>query len=292
MAFSLSIIEERKFEMKKYLLLSGLFAVLTYSSAHAQGYYYESGGYYDDQPAQYIEVEPIKKAPRYHRITNSEEKRVYRGESISNKIKPYIGLDIAVSKIKLGDEEDLRKDEYSKYFEDTTKSISGIIGAKINKNFGFEAYYQQSDKKNKEKQYVGTGRHEGAMGSFNFDYTTKTSLSYKSYGVDFTGYIPLTQEVELLAALGLGQYDFEAKAVFRSSLDDSVIPLADGCIGCIVGGNVSRDFDSFGVRLGVGAQYNFNDHFALRGIFRYIKMTESTYVKNLIEASLGLRYMF
>lgn len=303
MAFSLWIIEERKFEMKKYLLLTGLLAVLTFNSAHANGYYYENDGYYNESPRyerrtnyqqpRYRDVEYVRtESPRYRRMTNAEarryqERQIYRDEEpMINRIRPYIGLDIATSKAKFGDikstntEDDTLKSEYGKSFKDNFNSISGVIGIKMNKYFGIEAYYQQSSEEDKKKHYS-----EGS----NYNETLKTTIDYRSYGADLIGYLPVFQEFEILAALGLGQYDFSTKGKYSEvSIADNSMTTEDYRETT----NIKKDFNSLGVRLGIGAQYNITDHFALRGMARYIKMTKDDYVKHLTEFSLGLRYMF
>lgn len=315
MAFSLWSMKERKFEMKKYLFITGLLAVLTFNSAKAQGYYYQNDGYYEEAPlyqrqvvyqqpqyreVQYVREEPRyvnqenyrqpqyrearyvrKKEPHYRRMTNAEarqyrERQIYRDdEPTINRIRPYIGLDIGMQKMKFEADED--KD----FFKDSTKSISGVIGARINQHFGIEAYYQQSSEEEKTLRESYDG--------FDDDAVYKFTLSYKSYGADFIGYIPVSQEFEILAALGLGQYDFEAKGKFSEPYSYQNGNHTES--GTITETN-KKDFDSLGIRLGIGAQYNITEHVALRGTLRYVKMVDDDYIKNLVEASLGIRYMF
>lgn len=292
----------REFEMKKYLLLTGMFAVLTFNSAHAQGYYYENDGYYDSRPRyerrttyrqpQYREVNYNRTGEsRYRRMTNAdarryEERQVYRSnEPTINRIRPYIGLDIAATKMKFGKGKPdyALKDEETgeKYFKDKLNSISAVVGAKVNPNFGIEAYYQQSSKGKKTSTWT---EHYTPT-----DYETevgKSTLSYKSYGVDLIAYLPVVQEFELLAALGLGQYDFEAKYT------ETDTDYHGGIVSHTETDVDNKDFDSLGIRLGLGAQYNITNHVALRGMVRYVKLDKDDYVKNLVEASLGLRYLF
>ena len=292
MAFSLWIIEERKFEMKKYFLLAGLLAVLTFNNAQANGYYYENDGYYNESPRyerrtnyqqpRYRDVEYVRtEAPRYRRMTNAEakhyrERQIYKDSELTiNRIRPYIGIDVGTQKIKFSDSED------EDYFKDSTKSISGIIGARINKHFGIEAYYQQSSEEEKKQRESYNGFYDDA------EY--KYSLSYKSYGADLIGYIPVSQEFEILAALGIGQYNFEGK--LKSSEPYSYQNGNYYEHGTITS-TEKKDFDSLGVRIGLGAKYNITDHIALRGMFRYIKMMDDDYIKDLMEASLGIQYMF
>ena len=47
-----------------------------------------------------------------------------------------------------------------------------------------------------------------------------------------------------------------------------------------------------GIRIGLGAQYNVTDNVALRAMARYVKLSDDDVIKNMVEMSLGLRYMF
>lgn len=283
--------------MNKHLLLTGLLAVLTLNNAFAQGYYDEEDDYYYEerprytrrsnyQQPRYRDVEYVREeAPRYRRVSSREAVRYreptyhqaeYYGEPRVNKIRPYIGLDVASQKMKFGEKDYWMKEDGEDYYKDKTTSISGVIGARINRNFGIEAYYQQSSEEDK------TAREDSDW----YDEKIKNTMSYKSYGVDFIGYMPVAQEFELLAALGIGQYDFKTKYSYHCINYDPY--------GIYYKENTSekKDFDSLGIRLGIGVQYNVTDNIALRAMARYIKMNDDDYVKNLTELSLGLRYMF
>ena len=284
--------------MNKHLLLTGLLAVLTLNNAFAQGYYDEEDDYYYEerprytrrsnyQQPRYRDIEYVREeAPRYRRVSSREAVRYreptyhqaeYYGEPRVNKIRPYIGLDVASQKMKFGEKDYWMKEDGEDYYKDKTTSISGVIGARINRNFGIEAYYQQSSEEDKNNnQYIITDR---------YIVDEKSEMSYKSYGVDLIGYIPLSYEFELLAALGIGQYDFETKFIYTNTVYGYGNPL-------VYDEKENKDFDSLGIRLGIGVQCNVTDNIALRAMARYIKMNDDDYVKNLTELSLGLRYMF
>ena len=281
--------------MRKILLLAGIFTFFMNNTVKAEEYYKNDGYYYQDKP-RYVERieyrEPVRQGyrkasleyqeqyPRYERIKNNEkisyqrndyqQYQYYENEK-QNKIRPYIGLDIATSKIDFGTD-DWVVDNYNggyEYHDNKNETLSFVVGAKFNKYIGVEAFYQKSEE-NEKKTIWDVG---------NAEVIEEDKLSYTSMGVDVIGYMPVNQEFELLASLGLGQYDFE------SSYEDSIIGYGS------VGGE-KKDFDSLGIRLGIGAQYNFNEHFALRAMARYIKMNDDEYIRSLTEFSLGLRYMF
>lgn len=276
--------------MKKYLLLAGVFTLFT-SAAQADGWYeereysrpYQNDGYYEEAP-RYIERE----APRYRQISPSEARRYrerqytrssydnsYTRES-ANQIRPYIGVDVTAASMDFGAEQWVRGYEgETGYFEDDSKSLSGVVGIKFNKYISLEAFYQQSgEESHRDNTYFSSDWDE--------DHD-KTTIQYKSYGADLIGYIPVNQNIEILAALGLAQYDFETNIsmyALNAQGDHEKYFSED------------KDFDSLGVRFGIGAQYNLTKHIALRGMARYVHMTDDEYIKSITEFSLGLRYMF
>ena len=134
------------------------------------------------------------------------------------------------------------------------KFSSGIIslGTKIGDYSSVEAYWQMSaDKKT------------------NTD-TAKYKARFSSYGVDAYGHLPLgcEQKVELLGSLGLGIYDISIKKDGEKSTTDRV-----------------------GYRLGLGAQYNFTEHFSGRIMGRYNYIGNGQ-LHSFNEVTAGIRYTF
>lgn len=275
--------------MRKLLILAGIFTVLAYNNAQAR-YYEENGYYYEEKPRyerqvryreepKYARQEPV----RYRRLSN-EEVREYEERQLTNTasstIRPYIGVDIATTKMKFGKNEWMKDDDEDDNeidaFEKSNKAFSLIAGVKFNQHFGLEAFYQKSGKETKNI-YEDEGE--------DWSEKQKTELSYAAYGIDAIGYMPVTQEVELLASLGFAQYDFKTKFIDNYSEIEDGEKYSENEVD-------NKDFDSLGIRIGIGAQYNINEHFALRAMARYIKMDDDEYIKSLTELSLGLRYMF
>ena len=255
--------------MKKYLLLAGVFTLFT-SAAQADGWYeereysrpYQNDGYYEEAP-RYIERE----APRYRQISPSEARRyrerkytrsssanTYTTSEDTNQIRPYIGVDVAMSSMDL---EDNDYGDYSEYIEDSYNSISLVVGAKFNRHVGVEAFIQQSSEEDKN---YGEG---------------KTTNQYNAIGVDLIGYMPVSHELELLASLGMAQYNFNVKEEY----EDYEYWEKDS-------------LNTLGIRLGIGAQFYMTDNVALRGMARYVQFSDDDIIKNMVEFSLGLRYMF
>jgi opacity protein-like surface antigen len=269
--------------MKNFLLLAGVVSLMISSPAQAEryyrgddGYYYveqprvsqpkvqyiEEGEYYERETPRYSEPKYTRSSTRYQRVNEEDarqyqEKQAYKEDYSVNKVRPYIGFDIGRTYAKLTDTDD------EDLFKDKNNSISGVIGLKFNKNFGLEAFYQQSDKAKKSVDY-GIAQ-------------MSTSLQYSAYGADFLGYLPVSQDFEVLASLGLAQYDLKAKA----SGHLYGIPFSE-----------KDSEDSLGYRFGLGLQYNINQHLALRTMAHYIQLDKDEDIKHLTEISLGLRYMF
>lgn len=132
------------------------------------------------------------------------------------------------------------------------------VGTKFNQNFGTEIFYQKTDKDNKQ-----TGAE-------------KIETSYEAYGLDLMGYLPLgcDGDVALLGTVGLGVYNFDRH------VDNQRGTLHD---------------EGIGYRAGVGAMYNFNESWAVRGIVRYVgldKVDDSINADHMMEYSMGVRYSF
>lgn len=150
------------------------------------------------------------------------------------KVDPYVGLDYVYSDMDMNRGRDHQ-------LENKFNSFSVNAGAKLHENFGVEAYYQQSD----------TEKKRGNKSRFY------------SYGVDALGYLPVADKVDLIGAVGIGQYEFRA------------------------GG----DENDLGYRIGVGAQYSFNDNWAARAMVREVFLDSDT-MDDMLEFSAGVRYNF
>lgn len=249
--------------MRKLLLLAGIFTVLAYN---AQARYYEDDGYYYEEQPRYEQREVryrnepryTRQSPQYRRISREEERSYNERRYIENNqntIRPYIGLDVATTSMKFED------DDYKDYLSDSHNAYSLNAGVKFNQNFGVEAFIQQSGEETKTDDYWGD----------------KTKTQFNAIGLDVIGYLPVSQELELLASLGMAQYNFSAKEEYDWG---DYIEWEKSTLNTI------------GYRAGIGAQFNINEHLALRAMARYIKFSDDDIIKNMTEFSLGLRYMF
>ena len=162
------------------------------------------------------------------------------------EIRPYAGLDFNYSTFDYAyDIENAIEDDY--------QSVSFVAGAKFHRNFGAEVFYQHSGK---EKNTYDEDK-----------YTT----AFQAYGVDFLGFLPLgcDGEVELIAGVGIGEYEMKVKMV----------------------GAGSDKEETLGYRLNVGAQYNIDENWSVRGMYHHV-YTQKSFIDAIDEFSLGVRYNF
>ena len=167
------------------------------------------------------------------------------------EIKPYVGLDYVYSSI------DYEESAADSFLEDNLNSIAVNAGTRLNKNFGIEAFYQQSEEA--DKKVFGVYESE---------------VKFKAYGVDLMGYLPLDSQLELLGTVGIAQYDADVKEKIPS-----------------MGISDSSSEDGLGARIGAGVQYNINEQVAVRAIGQYV-FTDIDGVDNLTEFSAGIQYRF
>lgn len=169
----------------------------------------------------------------------------------ATEFKPYVGADYVYDDLGM-------KSDFDAAIQTKYNSFKIDLGARLHKNFGLEAFYQQSGEEHQS--------YEGILG---------VSSEFKAYGVDAIGYLPLTDKLEGLGSIGLAKYDFEIDAD-------------------LLGYEFEESEDNWGVRLGLGLQYNITDNVAINGMARYIKIDDSSddVVEDMTELSVGARYSF
>lgn len=169
------------------------------------------------------------------------------------EMKPYVGLDYVYSMT------DIDKVDGEKLFEEDLNAFAITAGAKMHKNFGLEAFYQQSREESKDNNDFTKGKDE-----------------YNAFGLDAIGYLPIDHEgkFELLGSLGIGYYDVDYKLKDRLS-----------------GDRISEGDDGFGYRIGAGAQYNITENVAARVMARYVDLDVDG-MDNMVDVTAGIRYSF
>lgn len=165
---------------------------------------------------------------------------------------------------------------------DDQDSLSFVLGARVSKYFGLEAFYEKTYKDNTVNQLDNTTL--GSAGGSGYYLMNEYVTSYSAYGADFIGYLPFSEYFDFLASFGIAQYKFENKANF------AVYQYGSGTTLDTV---INRDFneDKFGWRAAIGAQVNIADGVALRGMYRYISIGGDV-IDDMNEFSIGVRFLF
>lgn len=175
--------------------------------------------------------------------------------------KPYLGLDYVHSWLEIDKEEIL--DTEQKLAKDKVSAGSFSLGAKFHQNFAIEAFYMQSAKSKKTSNFP------------NYNASMKTDVKYKVFGADLIGSAPIYNNLEFLGSIGAGYYRFSenAKAYVNSN------EILD----------FSHSSHKWGLRLGIGAQYNFNEHIAARVMVHNSRIDS---YDSVTDVTAGLRYYF
>lgn len=176
----------------------------------------------------------------------------------SLNIKPVVGIDYLYSQIDFSD-------GMNEFVKDKLNSIGLSAGLKLNKNFGLEAFYQQSGKADKTSDVIIDGLSDDI-------YSLETSLKYKAYGLDAIGYLPVHQNLDLIGTAGIAYYDAEL-----------TIKLA--------GEKLKESEKKIGYRLGMGVQYNLDEQVSFRLLGRY-NYTNIDDAKHLLDLTAGIRCYF
>ena len=155
--------------------------------------------------------------------------------------KPYVGLDYVRSAPMSYNAREARP-QYD--------SASVNVGTTYNAYFGTELFFQDSYKEE---------RHD-------------TRTSYKGYGLDLVGYLPLGCDriFNLLGTAGVGEYKFDLKESGANSSTDT----------------------GLGYRFGAGAQYHFDDNWSARALVRYVEFDNMNTLDHTVEYVVGGRYSF
>ncbi len=178
---------------------------------------------------------------------------LFTAQANAEGIKPYIGMDLGASRIEYNNKVNkLLGESHSEAF-----LIANLnLGVKFNQYFGLEVSSQGSSE-------VDLKAHGYKIGD----------LSYSSVGLDAVGYIPLNTKLDLFAIAGVGHYSFDIKAGKYDKWE------------------VHEILNKTAFRAGLGTQYNINDKWSIRGMFRYHHI-DNDYIDYIGEATVGVRYNF
>lgn len=127
------------------------------------------------------------------------------------------------------------------------------LGTTYNQYFGTEIFYAQTGSDAKK-----------------ISEDEKLKTSYRAYGLDLVGYLPVVSGFKLTATAGVATYVFKEKTTGQKHSDD----------------------EGYGYRFGAGFMYDLNKNISLRALARYINFDHISDVDHTAEYVLGLRYYF
>lgn len=247
--------------MKKITLATCLFSTITSITAYAQNVN-NIPEYLDYKGTRYVPISTStnksqnfqlsKEATASHTVYNQYNSYI---QSPKFGFKPYIGADINYATVNYNYSDPITHLNKDKYY-----SYALTAGARFNRYLGVELFIEQSEEKSKSEKLAQ---------DYNMAYSTK----YNAYGMDFIAYLPLAENLDLLASIGFGEYNFDLNINSKNQV-------------------ALKQIESTAWRVGGGIQYNLNEHFALRTMARYVLLNESFAMKNMLEISLGIRCSF
>lgn len=164
---------------------------------------------------------------------------------------------------------------------DHQDNIGFVIGARPHSNLGIEAFYNRAYSKNTVTQIDNQTVNHSDYHMVN-TFVTK----YQAYGVDFLGYLPVTDYFDFIAFVGLGEYRLDNSAHVE-------VNYLEGSVGTPAVDSASFDFSEkqLAWRVGGGIQFNIARGLVLRSMYRYIKLRTDT-VNSFQEYSIGVRFLF
>lgn len=161
----------------------------------------------------------------------------------ANVYTPYVGIDALYSTLKATHIK-------PHYFG------GGVhIGTTYNTYFGTEVFYEQFGQNVKK-----------------IDAGQKLKTSYRAYGLDMVGYLPLIKENKfvLFSSIGAGEY------VVRHKMT----------------GQKHKNNTGYAYRFGGGAMFGLSEHWSIRILARYAKMHHIDGLNHAWTYGIGLRYNF
>lgn len=158
------------------------------------------------------------------------------------KYTPYVGLGYAFDKAQVSS---VRPEYHSAEF---------YIGSDYSKYFGTEVFLYQS------------------LSRTNGQQPHKLKSSYRAYGLDLMGYLPLdcSQKFSLLGTIGAGEYVFKYKET----------------------GFKHHNEHGYGYRFGGGFKYALNNNWQARFVARYINFDGADKVNQAVEYGVNVEYHF
>ena len=266
--------------------IGGILALIFASVANAQYYspgYYNSGnssyGAYTGSSNKYYSSGSFSNTNYYppHKMIQRQQREIGQisvGADYVLGYASYKTVDFVLESALL-DGKDFVSD--TRDFDRSFNSISFNIGWRPLRYFGIEAFYSSSlgdDKVSYTESY--SDYPEFARGEY--------SVSYKVYGLDLLGYIPINDYIEFIASIGVGKYDAEAEVKVTAYENNiSFNPVR----------SKSQTFEDsvWAYRIGAGGQIWLSKHLAFRATVHWTKLG-GDFMDYITEINAGVRYHF
>lgn len=207
-----------------------------------------------------------------------------------NYFKYYIGMDYNLSKQQAVSSkytfDDIRFatgpiSKSPEDFVDDQDSLSFVLGARLTKYIGLEAFYLSSYRDNTSSELDYHTLNASTTGNYMMNqYMT----SFDAVGLDVIGYMPMSSYFDFIGSVGFARYNFENEATFMIFKDD---------FEHMVEAPIHQKFNEkkWGIRFAAGGQLNVAEGVALRAMYRYTSI-KGNFIDEIKEFSLGVRFLF
>jgi len=169
--------------------------------------------------------------------------------------------------VKLGAELSLRNKTSingAKGFEKNKLGANFFVGARLNKEFGAELGYG----------FI-TKTKEAA--SNNANQIVNVTHKVRNVYIDALGYFPVNACTDIIGSVGIGRYKSKLDMPTPSSQYAAFINRANKA--------------KLGIRVGLGAQYNFCDNWSTRAMIRYQRGNKH-FLRRNVSIAIGAAYAF
>lgn len=139
-----------------------------------------------------------------------------------------------------------------------------FIGWRFNENFGVELGYG----------FITKNRESGQN---NANHIVDVTHKVRNMHIDALGYAPINPCVDLIGSIGIGRFKSKLGMPSPNVNDTAFISAANKA--------------KIGLRVGIGAQYNFCNNWSSRVMVRYQKGNKN-FFKNNVSIAAGLSYSF
>ncbi len=177
--------------------------------------------------------------------------------------KFYVGAEAQYNRLKSADGQEFINKSNGKTLLQKNKlpSVGLLLGSRLNEYFGAELGY--------------TALKQSKNAYQNGNFNVKMHNPY----VDALGYIPVSNEVDLIGLVGLGRLSTKVQ-----------MKGVNGAAVALTSAQQQAAKTKTGLRLGVGAQYKFDTNVGVRAMVRHQKGNKL--IKNVNSVGVGLFYQF